>query len=55
MNNYTTNKSNKPNLKKCKDCGNFGMPNRQCKYWVNDLITEWGCRHPKTLKKEMLK
>lgn len=52
MSNYTTNKSNKPDLKKCQNCGSFGMPNTTCKYWVNDLITEWGCKNPKALKKE---
>jgi hypothetical protein len=48
---YTTNKELKPGLKKCQDCGNFGMPNRMCKYWVYDPITEWGCSHPKAQKK----
>lgn len=37
---YIINKELKPDLKKCQDCGNFGMPNRMCKYWIYDPITE---------------
>lgn len=42
----------KPNLKKCKDCGNYGEPNRTCKYWSYNVFTEWSCSHPKAIKKE---
>ena len=52
---YTNNKLFKPNLKKCKDCGKYGEPNRQCKYWKFDSITEWSCSHPQAIKnKEMI-
>ncbi len=49
--NYVFNKNLKPNFKKCKDCGAYGMPNYECKYWVNDLTYEWGCKHPQAIKK----
>lgn len=49
---YITDKSFKPNLKKCKECGNYGMPNRTCKYWYNNLFTEWGCSNPKAIKQK---
>ena len=52
MKNYVLNRAFKPDFKKCKDCGAYGKPNRACKYWVYDSFTEWGCKHPKALKKE---
>lgn len=51
MNKYTNDKANKPDLKKCQDCGAFGMPNRTCKYWAYNDLTEWSCCHPKAIKK----
>lgn len=49
---YTNDISLKPKLKKCESCGAYGQPNRSCRYWVNDQMTEWGCSNPKIQKKE---
>ena len=51
-NKYTTNRDNKPNLKKCEGCGAYGQPNRTCKYWSYDVLTEWACCHPKAKKED---
>ena len=48
----TTDRTKRPNLKKCKDCGAFGMANTSCKYWSYDHFTEWKCNHPKTNNKK---
>ena len=51
-NKYTTDRTNKPNLKKCESCGSYGQPNRTCKYWAYDILTEWSCCHPQVKKKD---
>lgn len=35
----------KPNFKKCKNCGAYGEQNRSCKYFSYDIYEEVRCNY----------